>query len=232
MLKEGQKIKILWNPKSYDYFKKRGYKNWRKNEYIYVSPNELPQNSSKEIIAICDGENCGKEINMSYKIYNKRIKKHDGKYFCLSCINKNKDFIKYRIKKKEEKRREINLNEEKIFREKTGYNPNKIVPVQLLFLNVILKEIGECGIVSFLKTKENGILINVNNFHVFIKICFKGYNKETDRDSYKLWLEKDNSVLLINIKDRLPSKENIINALGKMKPGSFMEICSKEYKDF
>ena len=209
MLKEGQKIKILWNPKSYDYFKKRGYKNWRRNEYIYVSPNELPQNSSKEIIAICDGENCDKEINMSYKIYNKRIKKHDGKYFCLSCINKNKDFIKYRIKKKEEKRREINLNEEKIFREKTGYNPNKIVPVQLLFLNVILKEIGECGIVSFLKTKENGILINVNNFHVFIKICFKGYNEETDRDSYKLWLEKDNSILLINIKDRLPSKENI-----------------------
>ena len=232
MLKEGQKIEILWSPKAYNYFKEKGYKKWRKGEYIYVSPNELPPNSSKEVTVICDGDNCGKEISMSYKIYNKRIKKHNGKYFCLPCINKNKEFIKYRIEKKDEKRRKINLEKEIEFKKKANYNPNKTVSIQLLFLNSLLGEMEDCGIVSFLNTKENGLLINKSNFYIIVKILFQGDEKSTSKDFYERWLKEGNSELLINIKDTLPKKEDIINVLETIKPGEFKEIYSKEFKSF
>ena len=232
MLKEDQKIKILWNPKAYSYFKEKGYKNWRKDEYIYVSPDELPLNSSREVTVICDGENCGKEINMSYKIYNKRIKKHNDKYFCRGCVNKDKDFIKYRIEKKEEKRRKTNLEEEREFWEKANYNPSKNVSIQLLFLNSILRKIGDCGIASFLATKENVLLINKNNFYIMVKILFQGNEKRVNRDFYECWLKERNSILLINIKDMLPKKEDVIKALETINPGDFKEIYSKEFKKF
>ena len=38
---------------------------------------------------ICD--KCGKELIMTYRIYLKRISKHNGKYFCKECFNSNKE---------------------------------------------------------------------------------------------------------------------------------------------
>ena len=61
----------------------------KKGETIQISPEELPKGSHRIVTAVCDC--CGKEIQIQYKQYLMRIKKHDGQYYCKDCFGKSKD---------------------------------------------------------------------------------------------------------------------------------------------
>lgn len=72
----------------YRRFTDLGY-DWTDKKELEVKVEDLPKGSCREITAICD--KCGKELTMTYRIYLKRISKHDGKYFCKECFNSNKE---------------------------------------------------------------------------------------------------------------------------------------------
>ena len=96
MLKENQLIEIPWTQTAQKYFNEKGYSLF-KGKTIYVKPEELPEGSHREVVAVCDF--CGKEITVQYKKYLKRIEKHDGKYCCKDCWGKNKELIAQRNNK-------------------------------------------------------------------------------------------------------------------------------------
>ena len=70
MLKENQLIEIPWTQTAQKYFNEKGYSLF-KGKTIYVKPEELPEGSHREVVAVCDF--CGKEITVQYKKYLKRI---------------------------------------------------------------------------------------------------------------------------------------------------------------
>ena len=96
MLKENQLIEIPWTQTAQKYFNEKGYSLF-KGQTIHVKPEELPEGSCREVVAVCDF--CGKEITVQYKKYLKRIEKHDGKYCCRDCWGKNKELIAQRNNK-------------------------------------------------------------------------------------------------------------------------------------
>ena len=64
MLKENQLIEIPWTQTAQKYFNEKGYSLF-KGETIQVKPEELPEGSHRDVVAICDF--CGKEITVQYK---------------------------------------------------------------------------------------------------------------------------------------------------------------------
>ena len=90
MIKEKSLI-IPLSATAYRRFTDLGY-DWTNKEELEVKVEDLSTGSSREITAICD--ECGKETKMQYRVYLKRIAKHEGKYFCKECFNKNKDELK------------------------------------------------------------------------------------------------------------------------------------------
>lgn len=96
MLKENQLIEIPWTQTAQKYFNEKGYSLF-KGKTIHVKPEELPEGSHREVVAVCDF--CEKEITVQYKKYLKRIEKHDGKYCCKDCWGKNKELIAQRNNK-------------------------------------------------------------------------------------------------------------------------------------
>ena len=90
MIKEKSLI-IPLSATAYRRFTDLGY-DWTNKEELEVKVEDLSTGSSREITAICD--ECGKEAKMQYRVYLKRIAKHEGKYFCKECFNKNKDELK------------------------------------------------------------------------------------------------------------------------------------------
>lgn len=95
MIKEKSLI-IPLSATAYRRFTDLGY-DWTNKEELEVKVEDLSTGSSREITAICD--ECGKEAKMQYRVYLKRIAKHEGKYFCKECFNKNKDELKKKSRK-------------------------------------------------------------------------------------------------------------------------------------
>lgn len=88
LLKNNQLVEIPWTQTAQKYFGDLGY-SFKKGETIQVSPEELPKGSHRIVTAVCDC--CGKEIQIQYKQYLMRIKKHDGQYYCKDCFGKSKN---------------------------------------------------------------------------------------------------------------------------------------------
>jgi len=104
-------IEILLNPRNIKHYRKLNYVDrdggWNPKDFgpinkkILVNIIDLPKGSEINIIFICD--KCGIEFEISWKLYNRRIEKTDGKCFCESCFDYKiisylqKDVSKYLI---------------------------------------------------------------------------------------------------------------------------------------
>lgn len=94
-----EKVKIHITNQNRNYFKSKYDID---NDVIDVFVSDLLKNSGVKVDCLCD--DCGKELNMSYQKYNKRIDKMNGIY-CKKCIKNHiinpfsKEDVKKKIKK-------------------------------------------------------------------------------------------------------------------------------------
>lgn len=70
---------------------------WCSKKELEIKIEDLPVSSHRKVIAVCD--ECGKEIELEYRIYLKRLGKHNGKYLCKECFNKNENELKRKTEK-------------------------------------------------------------------------------------------------------------------------------------
>ena len=87
MIKE-KTLTIPLTATAYRRFTDLGY-DWTNKKELEVKVEDMSKGSCREITANCD--KCGKELIMTYRIYLKRISKHNGKYFFFFFFNYNKE---------------------------------------------------------------------------------------------------------------------------------------------
>lgn len=99
MLKEGQLIDAKISSALLNYYRNLGYK-CNIGDNIKVLPKDLPKESHKKVIAVCD--ECGKEQTLEYRYYNNNIKRNNGKFICKYCYyNNSENYVEARKKMKE-----------------------------------------------------------------------------------------------------------------------------------
>jgi hypothetical protein len=93
------KIEIIVNPTSVDYYSLKRYKNVVSRRILSISVDDLPLNSHQLILVKCDI--CGKEKNISYRRYLQNTKNKTIFYACsqkcCSSKRKNTNLIKYGV---------------------------------------------------------------------------------------------------------------------------------------
>ena len=95
MIKEKTLIVPL-SATAYRRFTDLGY-DWTNRKELEVRVEDLPESSHRKITAICDV--CGKELEMEYRVYLRRVTKHGGRYFCKECFNNDKDELDKKVER-------------------------------------------------------------------------------------------------------------------------------------
>lgn len=82
MLKENQKVEVLWNGRTKKWYEDKGYEFTKLQDKFWVDVNDLPHSSGQRVTVICDY--CGKEYTTRYCCYQKGIEANQ-KNACSHC---------------------------------------------------------------------------------------------------------------------------------------------------
>lgn len=241
MLKENQLIEIPWTQTAQKYFNEKGYSLF-KGKTIHIKPEELPEGSHREVVAVCDF--CGKEITVQYKKYLKRIEKHDGKYCCRDCWGKNKELITQRNNKSVKtnlekygvgnpfKNEEVKNKAKKTLNEKYGVDyPRQIEESQEKAKQTCLKKYGvECFLLTDeIKEKaKQTCLEKYGTTFVLQTEEVKNKAKETCRKRYGCDYPIQNPEVRKRMQEALASKKELIPCSSQQL--KIYEMLLDEYK--
>ena len=178
-------IDIKITKQNFDYFKNLGYNDIKLKDILTIPIEHLQENSHKKLLVKCDINN--EETILSYKNYNKNIKKYNI-YTCLKCSNiKNKktSMEKYGV----EHKMFLNSTKEKIKKTKFDrYGDENYNNINKFILTCLDKYKSNSPLESekILKKIENTNLIKYNNKYFFGSNKFKSTIKDIFLKKYNV----------------------------------------------
>lgn len=191
-------VEIKVNSRNKSHFQKLGYKNLIIGNTMIITVNHLMKGSRKKIKCECDI--CGKTTYLTYKDYNKNIKKYNF-YTCSDCskiknkiTNKEKYGVEYGFQNEEIKNKSKNTKLEKyndeFYLNKEKYKTTMIekygveYPSQNLelFKKQIDTNLRKYGVEYYTQTEEYKIKTKKTNFEKYgVEFCLQ--NKEIKNKS-------------------------------------------------
>jgi len=124
-----------WNGKTKKYYEYLGYKFTNMFEEFYVDLKDLQRNSNAKVDVKCDGNNCGKILNICWGDYLKCVHE-DGTYYCKKCASNlygNKNTQTTRLKNGKSFEQWCIENNKQDVLDRWDYELNKLKPSEVSY---------------------------------------------------------------------------------------------------